>query len=100
LIKYELVFPSERIEKEFEKELRRLSKNYQERVVASIRSLAVNPRPPGKKHKKLEQESVVFSFVAQYRLRVGKYRILYDIDDKPKKVILLKLTKKEEHTYK
>jgi mRNA interferase RelE/StbE len=97
---YELVFPSERIEKEFEKELRRLSKNYQERLVTSIRSLAANPHPPGKKHKKLGQESVVFSFVAQYRLRVGKYRILYDIDDKNKKVILLKLTKRQEQTYK
>jgi mRNA interferase RelE/StbE len=99
-MKYELVFPSERIEKEFEKELRRLTKNYRERIVTSIRSLAVNPRPPGKKHKKLEQESVVFSFVAQFRLRVGKYRILYDIDDKTRKVILLKLTKKQEHIYK
>lgn len=99
-MKYELVFPSERIEKEFEKELKRLSKNHRERVVTSIRSLADNPRLPGKKHKKLEQESVVFSFVAQHRLRVGKYRILYDIDDKNKKVILLKLTKKQEHTYK
>ncbi len=43
---------------------------------------------------------MVFSFVAQYRLRVGKYRVLYDIDDKNKKVILLKLEKKREHTYK
>jgi len=99
-MKYELVFPSERVEKEFEKELRKLSKNYQEKVVASVRSLADNPRPPGKKYKKLEAESVVFSFVAQYRLRVGKYRVLYDIDDKNKKVILLKLEKKREHTYK
>jgi mRNA interferase RelE/StbE len=99
-MKYELVFPSERVEKEFEKELRRVSMNYQERVVASVRSLADNPRPPGKKYKKLEEESVIFSFVAQYRLRVGKYRVLYDIDDKNKKVILLKLAKKQEHTYK
>jgi len=99
-MKYELVFPSERIEKEFEKALRRLSKHDRERVVTSIRSLADNPRPTGKKHKKLEMESVVFSFVAQHRLRVGKYRILYDIDDKNKKVILLKLTKRQEHTYK
>ena len=99
-MKYEVVFPSERVEKEFEKELRKLSKNYQEKVVASIRSLSDNPRPLGEKYKKLEEESVVFSFVAQHRLRVGKYRVLYDIDDKNKKVILLKLEKKREHTYK
>lgn len=93
-MKYEVVFPSERVEKEFEKELRKLSKNYQEKVVASVRSLADNSLPQGKKHKRLEEESVVFSFVAQYRLRVEKYRELYDIDDKNKKVILLKLEKK------
>jgi mRNA-degrading endonuclease RelE of RelBE toxin-antitoxin system len=48
-MKYELVFPSERVEKAFEKVLIRLSKNDQERVVASVRSLADNPHPPGKK---------------------------------------------------
>ncbi|HEX9665897.1 MAG TPA: type II toxin-antitoxin system RelE/ParE family toxin [Thermodesulfobacteriota bacterium] len=99
-MKYELVFPTERVEKEFEKELRKLSKNYQERIVASVRSLADIPRPPGKKYKKLEDESMVFSFVAQYRLRIGKYRVLYDIDDKNRRVILLKLAKRQEHTYK
>ena len=38
-------------------------------------------------------------FTAEYRLRVGPYRVLYDIDDQQKKVILLKLAKRDEQTY-
>jgi mRNA interferase RelE/StbE len=41
----------------------------------------------------------VFRYIAQHRLRVGPYRILYDLDDARKKVILLKLDKRDEHTY-
>jgi len=33
-----------------------------------------------------------FQFVAQYRLRVGNYRVLYDVDDKQKTVWILALT--------
>ena len=36
---------------------------------------------------------------AEYRLRVGPYRVLYDIDAQQKKVILLKLAKRDEQTY-
>ena len=39
------------------------------------------------------------AFTAEYRLRVGSYRVLYDIDDRNKKVVLLKLAKRDEHTY-
>jgi mRNA-degrading endonuclease RelE of RelBE toxin-antitoxin system len=39
-------------------------------------------------------------FTAQYRLRIGPYRILYDVDDRLKKVILLKLAKRDEQTYR
>ena len=38
-------------------------------------------------------------FTAQYRLCVGPYRLLYDIDDQRKKVILHKLAKRDEQTY-
>jgi mRNA interferase RelE/StbE len=41
----------------------------------------------------------VSQFTAQYRLRISPYRLLYDIDDQRKKVILLKLAKRDEHTY-
>ena len=42
------------------------------RIIAAIRSLAVNPRPP---------QARKLSGMEQYRLRQGNYRILYTIED-------------------
>jgi mRNA interferase RelE/StbE len=38
----------------------------------------------------------VSQFTAEYRLRVGACRVLYDVDDQRKKVVLLKLAKRDE----
>ncbi|MBI5410586.1 MAG: type II toxin-antitoxin system RelE/ParE family toxin [Nitrospirae bacterium] len=96
---YEIVFPSERVERDFEKTLEKLPVDYQSTIAEKVRSLSLNPRPEGKRSKKLKGEVVVAQFIAQYRLRVGPYRVLYDIDNQRKKVILLKLVKRDEHTY-
>lgn len=96
---YEVVFPSGRIERAFEKAIEKMPAEYQAAVVHAIRSFASNPRPQGKRTKKLTGHVIVSQFTAEYRLRVGPYRILYDIDDQRKKVILLKLLKRDEHTY-
>jgi mRNA interferase RelE/StbE len=96
---YEVVFPSERVERIFQKALEKIPAHYQENIIAAIRSLGTNPRPQGKRTKKLTGELIVSRFVAEYRLRVGPYRILYDIDDQHKKVVLLKLAKRDEQTY-
>lgn len=96
---YQVVFPSGRAEHEFEKVLRKIPSDYRTAIVEAVRSLAQNPRPPGKSYKKLKGEVAVFRYIARHRLRVGPYRILYDLDDARKKVILLKLDKRDEHTY-
>ncbi len=96
---YEVVFPSERAEREFEKTLGKLPADYQSAVVEKVRSLSLDPRPEGKRYKKLKGEVVIAQFIAQYRLRIGPYRLLYDIDDARKKVMLLKLVKRDERTY-
>ena len=96
---YEVVFPSDRVERLFQKALSKISADYQAAVVTAIRSLAANPRPEGKRTKKLAGQLIVSQFTAQYRLRIGPYRLLYDIDDRRKKVILLKLAKRDEQTY-
>ena len=96
---YEVVFPSERIERNVQKTLEKIPSDYQAAIVQAIRSLASNPRPQGKRTKKLTGHVAVSQFTAEYRLRVGPYRVLYDIDDQRKKVILLKLLKRDEHTY-
>lgn len=96
---YEVVFPSERVERDFEKALEKLPADYQSAIAEKVRSLSLNPRPEGKRYKKLKGEMVVAQFIAQYRLRIGPYRLLYDIDEARKKVILLKLVKRDERTY-
>ena len=96
---YEVVFPSERVERLFQKVLEKIPADYQKTIIAAIRGLGVSPRPQGKRSKKLTGEIIVARFVAEYRLRVGPYRVLYDVDDQQKKVVLLKLAKRDEQTY-
>ncbi len=96
---YEVVFPSKRVEPLFQKSLEKIPADYKETIIAAIRRLGANPRPQGKRTKKLTGEIIVAQFVAEYRLRIGPYRVLYDIDDQRKKVVLLKLTKRDEQIY-
>ena len=96
---YEAVFPSERVERLFRKALTKIPADYKAAIVTAIRSLATNPRPEGKRTKKLTGQIIVSQFTAEYRLRVGPYPVLYDVDDQKKKVILLKLAKRDEYTY-
>ncbi len=56
-----------------ERDLSKLSRDMLRRISATIDSLAVNQRPHG--CKKLKNQT-------GFRVRVGDYRILYEIDDK------------------
>lgn len=96
---YEVVFPSERIERAFQKVLSKIPAEYQDAIIMAVRSLEANPRSEGKRSKKLARQLIVSQFTAQYHLRIGPCRLLYDVDDQRKKVILLKLAKRDEHTY-
>jgi len=64
------------------RQIRRLSAQTQERVHRAISDLAENPRPPGV--KKLTARD-------GYRIRVGDYRILYQVDDRVKVVIIYRV---------
>ncbi|MCX5793214.1 MAG: type II toxin-antitoxin system RelE/ParE family toxin [Elusimicrobia bacterium] len=97
---YEVGFPSAAVEKSFKKELSRLERPAQLRIKEAIDSLADNPRPQGKKIKALRPPVHISFFVAQYRIRVGDYRILYDIDDSACRVILLAIRRRSEKTYR
>lgn len=97
---YGVVFPSERVERAFQKSLERVPGDYRQAIVTAIRSLATNPKPQGKRTKRLTGQLIVSQFTAEYRLRIGPYRVLYDVDDQRKKVVILKLAKRDEHTYK
>ena len=53
---------------------RKLSREVQTRLSPSIESLKENPRPPGSEKLKGANDA--------YRIRVGDYRILYEVKDK------------------
>jgi len=96
---YEVGFPSERAEKEFFKVLSGLPEKERTRLLAWFDLLKENPRPPGKNFKFLKGDLVVFRVLARYRIREGDWRILYDIDDSNRRVILLAVRRRGHRAY-
>ena len=97
--RYEVGFPSERAEAEFTKVLKKVPPKECRQISEALDQLAERPRFLGKSFKFLKGAILVFGYLAQYRLRVGDYRIFYDVDDARRKVILLAIRRRHEHTY-
>ncbi|MBI5873168.1 MAG: type II toxin-antitoxin system RelE/ParE family toxin [Candidatus Omnitrophica bacterium] len=94
-------FPSVSIQEKFHKVLIELSQAVQDEIMKEIEKLVDNPYPYGDKgFKKLKPPIGIFNYVAQYRLRIGDYRVLYDVDNKRKVVWILALRRRNEQTYK
>ena len=66
-----------------ERQLRKLPAFVQARIVRCLRRLGENPRPPGAK-KLAKAESL-------YRARVGDYRIVYELREKERAVVVVKI---------
>lgn len=71
-----------------EKQFKALEKSTQIRLARRINSLANNPRPQGV--KKLESEEDF------YRVRVGDYRVVYQIRDKALVVLIVRIGHRSE----
>jgi len=101
-MKYVVKFPSYSIEKKFDKALARISQvNIQDEIIEAVEKLADNPRPYGTKpFRKLKPPVQFYQFTAQYRIRIGDYRVLYDVDDDRKIVWILVLRRRGQRTYK
>ena len=81
--------PAYRVEiaRSAERDLRRLSTELFERVAVKLGALAENPRPPGcEKLAGLEG----------YRIRVGDYRVLYEVDDTKRTVFVARIRHRRE----
>ncbi len=66
-----------------ERQLNKLNRDDQRRVVRAILALADDPRPQGS--RKLTGYDDVF------RIRVGRYRVLYSVSGKKLVIIILKI---------
>ena len=82
---YQLIIP-----KAVEKQLNKLPNQIRETVIENLLTLQDNPRPPN---------SLKLKNIQGYRLRVGNYRILYDIDD-PTQTITLRRVGHRRNIYR
>jgi mRNA interferase RelE/StbE len=75
------------IDKRVQKDLESLSTEIQDRVLERLESLTANPFAPGT--IKLKGEDL-------YRVRVGDYRIIFDVDTKARVVIVLAIAHRSQ----
>jgi len=101
-MKYKVRFPNSSIEKKFDKALSRISQvKLKDGIIEAVEKLADNPCPYGKKpFRKLKPPVQFYQFTAQYRIRIGDYRVLYDVDDERRIVWILALRRRGKRTYK
>jgi mRNA interferase RelE/StbE len=97
---YVIGFATQSAEKCFDKYMRALDAGEYRRVRERIKVLCREPRPPGKAFKILRPPLEIYQSVANYRLRIGDHRVLYDVDDEVKRVILIAIRRRTEKTYR
>lgn len=66
-----------------ERQLRRLAKKPRIRIIEAIRALARDPRPRGCRRLR--------GFEDVFRIRVGRYRVLYSIEKREIVIVILKV---------
>ena len=76
------------LERAAEKQLKQLSAKLHDRVIAAIQALANNPRPTG--CRKLGGTD------NDWRIRVGDYRVVYEIDDAASEVRINRVRHRRE----
>jgi mRNA interferase RelE/StbE len=99
-MKYAVKFPTNSLEDQFYKKLTKLPRALQDTILDSVGNLGINPYPNGQKtFKRLNPPVKLLAYTAQYRLRLGDYRVLYDVDEKKRTVWVFVLRRRNEQTY-
>ena len=63
-----------------ERDFKKINPQYTQKIFKKIEALGHNPRPPGCQK--------LVSTEKTYRIRIGDYRVLYQIDDKEKSILI------------
>jgi len=82
-----------RIGKRVRKEVARLPRQDQARILVAVKALAQDPRPPGCKPIKVAGQGT-------YRVRVGDYRVIYTVLDNERVVVVARVARRSESTYR
>jgi len=77
-----------KIPKSVQKQIDNLSNTVKDRILEKIESLEIEPRPFGVVKLK--------NFECEYRLRVGDYRVRYEIDDAKQTILILQCKHRRE----
>ena len=80
-----------RLRRAAQKELESLSGRNYEAVAKAIESLETTPRPRGV--KKLADSGL-------WRIKLGQYRVVYAIDDEARLIIVVRVARRKEDTYR
>ena len=75
-----------------QRDLRRLPREVQALLARPIQALAEDPRPAGVRKLRGEERT--------WRIRVGPYRIVYDVLDERALVVILKVARRSEAAYR
>ena len=70
------------------KELKRLDRKVIQRIVSAVESLSSDPRPAGVRKLRGSERS--------YRIRVGEYRIVYEINDDRLIIIVIRVRHRKD----
>jgi mRNA interferase RelE/StbE len=76
------------LEKSAENDLKRLPTSVFDRIIPQIKSLAENPRPSGCRK--------ITGSKNDWRIRIGDYRVIYEIDEKAKAVRVMRVRHRRE----
>lgn len=79
------------LERAAERGLKELGPADFHRVIARVRALAQNPRPPGCRE--------IVGSESDWRIRVGDYRVIYEIDDRAQ-VVRVMLVRHRREAYR
>jgi mRNA interferase RelE/StbE len=76
------------LEKRAEWEIKRLPAEILHRIIPKLKTLSENPKPPGCRR--------ITGAKNDWRIRIGDYRIIYEIDDREKAVKVMRIRHRKE----
>ena len=72
-----------------EREVAGLPRRVRDRVIQAVRNLHEDPRPRGSRKMRSKVRGA-------WRIRVGQYRVIYDVDDDQRLVVILAVLPRRE----